>query len=87
MNEIESEEYIQKRFGISKHDFFEIIKNSPGADGYILGAIGEQLFKKYAETKGYEVYRIKEKPEGGNNAKTDEVIFERKVLQIINGML
>ena len=72
MNEIESEEYIQKRFGISKHDFFEIIKNSPGADGYILGAIGEQLFKKYAETKGYEVYRIKEKPEGGNNAKTDE---------------
>lgn len=72
MNEVESEEYIQKRFGISKHDFFEIIKNSPGADGYILGAIGEQLFKKYAENKGYEVYRIKEKPEGGNNAKTDE---------------
>lgn len=72
MREVENEEFIQKRFGISKTDFFEIIKNSPGADGYILGAIGEQLFKRYAEEKGFEVYRIKEKPEGGNNAKTDE---------------
>ena len=35
-------------------------------------SIGEQLCKKYAEGPGYDVLRIKEKPEGGNNAKADE---------------
>ena len=30
------------------------------------------MFKQYAESKGYEVKRIKEKPKGGNNAKTDD---------------
>ena len=37
-----------------------------------MGSLGEQLFKRYAEERGYEVYRIKEKPEGGNNAKADD---------------
>lgn len=66
------ESFIQQRFGISMDDFFDILRISQGAEGYILGSLGEQLFKKYAEKKGYEVYRIKEKPEGGNNAKADE---------------
>lgn len=72
MDRVESEEFIQKRFGVSSKEFFEIIRKSPGADGYILGAIGEELFRRYAENKGYEVLRIKEKPEGGYNAKTDD---------------
>ena len=66
------ESFTQKRFGISLDEFFNILKNSQGADGYILGSLGEHKFKEYAEKKGYEVLRIKEKPEGGNNAKADE---------------
>ena len=64
--------FIQKRFGLSMDDFFDILSISQGAEGYILGSLGEQLFKKYAEERGYEVHRIKEKPEGGNNAKADD---------------
>ena len=64
--------FIKKRFGISMDEFFDILSISKGAEGYILGSLGEQLFKKYAEERGYEVYRIKEKPEGGNNAKADD---------------
>lgn len=66
------ESFIRKRFGISTDEFFDILSISPGAEGYILGSLGEQLFKKYAEGLGYDVLRIKEKPEGGNNAKADE---------------
>lgn len=66
------EKFIKQRFGISTDEFFDVLSISPGADGYILGSLGEQLFKKYAEGLGYEVLRIKEKPKGGNNAKTGE---------------
>lgn len=66
------EVFIQKKFGIPMDKFFDILSISQGAEGYILGSLGEQLFKKYAEDHGYDVYRIKEKPEGGNNAKADE---------------
>lgn len=66
------EQFIEKRFGIELDKFFDILSTSQGAEGYILGALGEQLFKTYAENHGYEVHRIKEKPEGGNNAKADD---------------
>ncbi len=66
------ESFIQKKFGVSLDEFFDVLEKSQGAEGYILGSLGEQLFKKYAENIGYEVLRIKEKPEGGNNAKADE---------------
>lgn len=65
-------DYIQKRFGVSEKKYLEVLKMSPGAEGYLLGSIGELLFKEYAETNGYEALRIKEKPEGGNNAKSDD---------------
>lgn len=65
-------EYINKKFGVSNDKFLEVFKISPGAEGYLLGSIGEQLFKEYAESVGYEVLRIKEKPEGGYNAKSDD---------------
>lgn len=64
--------FIQRRFGITIDEFYDILSISPGAEGYILGSLGEQLFKKYAEGLGYDVLRIKEKPEGGNNAKADD---------------
>lgn len=64
--------FIEERFGISETKFLEALKKSPGAEGYIHGAIGEFLFMQYAEGLGYEVKRIKEKPEGGDNAKSED---------------
>lgn len=65
-------DFVKRKFGINEALFLEILKISPGAEGYLLGSLGEQLFKKYAESKGYEVLRIKEKPDGGYKAKSDE---------------
>jgi len=64
--------YIKAKFGIDEKRFLEILQKSPGAEGYILGNLGEELFKEYADTIGYEALRIKEKPEGGNNAKSED---------------
>ena len=62
--------YIKKKFGVDVDTFIEVLKMSPGAEGYILGSIGELLFKEYMESLGYEALRIKEKPDGGYNAKS-----------------
>ena len=64
------EKYINRKFGIDKDKFLEVLIKSPGAEGYIMGNVGEELFKEYANANGYEALRIKEKPEGGNNAKS-----------------
>lgn len=64
--------YINTKFGIDETRFLEVLQKSPGAEGYILGNLGEELFKEYAESIGYEALRIKEKPEGGNNAKSED---------------
>lgn len=65
-------QYIEKKYGVDEDKFLQVCEKSPGAEGYLLGNIGEVLFKEYAENAGYEVLRIKEKPEGGNNAKSDD---------------
>lgn len=65
-------DYIQRKFGINENKFLEVLHMSPGAEGYLLGSLGELLFKEYVESKGYEALRIKEKPEGGNNAKNED---------------
>ena len=62
----------QRKFGVDADMLYEVLDTSAGAEGYILGAIGENLFRRYAEENDYEVLRIKEKPEGGYNAKTDD---------------
>lgn len=66
-------DYIKAKFGIDEKRFLEVLQKSPGAEGYILGNLGEELFKEYADSIGYEALRIKEKPEGGNNAKSEDV--------------
>lgn len=68
----ELDEFVRRRFGVDEKAFFEVLQNSPSAEGYLLGALGEQLFKQYAESKGYEVLRIKEKPDGGYDAKSED---------------
>lgn len=65
-------DYIKAKFGIDEKRFLEVLQKSPGAEGYILGNLGEELFKEYADSIGYEALRIKEKPEGGNNAKSED---------------
>ncbi len=65
-------EYIKRRFGVDDHKFIEVMKMSPGAEGYVHGSLSELLFKDYIESKGFDAYRIKEKPEGGYNAKNDD---------------
>ena len=62
----------KRKFGVDANMLYDILETSAGAEGHIFGAIGENLFKRYAEENGYEVLRIKEKPEGGYNAKTDD---------------
>jgi len=64
--------YIKRKFGVDIDTFLHVLMMSPGAEGYIHGSLSELLFKEYAENLGYEVHRIKEKPGGGYNAKSDE---------------
>ena len=55
-------QYINRKFGIDENKFLEVLIKSPGAEGYILGNLGEEIFKEYANSIGYEALRIKEKP-------------------------
>lgn len=66
------EEKIKLEYGVDVEIFWEAIRSSPSAHGYTLGAISEVLLKLYCENNNYEVLRIKEKPAGGNKAKSDE---------------
>ncbi|MCK6462424.1 MAG: hypothetical protein L6Q29_01220 [Candidatus Pacebacteria bacterium] len=65
-------DYIKNRFGVDEDIFLEAINISPSARGYIMGAISELFLAEYLKKKGFEVLRIKEKPKGGNNAKSSE---------------
>lgn len=65
-------DYIRTRFGVGEDKFLRAMQMSPGAEGYLQGSLGELLFKKYVESKGFEALRIKEKPKGGYNAKSDQ---------------
>lgn len=65
-------DYIQTTFKIDESKFLEVLKSYPNARQNIHGILGEMLFKDHAESLGYEVLRIKEKPEGGYNAKSED---------------
>ena len=47
-------QYINRKFGIDENKFLEVLIKSPGAEGYILGNLGEELFKEYENSIGYE---------------------------------
>lgn len=64
--------YIRSKFGVNEERFQKVLEKSPSAEGYILGNLSEDLFKEYVESLGYEALRIKEKPQGGNNAKSED---------------
>ena len=65
---------IKKDFGVDEKTFIESIidpKNA-SAKGSILGAISEVLLRRSLIREKFEVFRIKEKPEGGFDKKSDE---------------
>lgn len=64
--------YVHSNFGSDIDTFIEALDLSPGAKGYIHGAISELLLKKHLEDLGFKVIRIKEKPSGGNDAKNSD---------------
>ena len=43
--------YIENKFGIEENKFLEVLKMSPGAEGYLHGSISELLFKDYITEK------------------------------------
>ena len=63
---------ILNKFNVTQEIFEEAILKNPSSQGYILGAITETCLVKYLEKKDYEVIRIKEKPSGSFDSKTDD---------------
>ena len=61
--------FINRFIGVSIETLLQALKNSPGANASIIGAVSELLLKQHLEEAGFEVLRIKEKPAGGNKAK------------------
>ena len=46
-------DYIKRRFGVDEQKFVEVMKMSPGAEGYIHGSLSELLFNN---SKTIEIY-------------------------------
>ena len=58
------ESFVTKVFKTTLEVFLEALKLSPNAQGYVSGSITELLLKRYLESMGFEVERIREKWEG-----------------------
>ena len=58
------EKFVADVFKTTLEIFFEALKLSPNAQGYVSGSITELLLKKHLEELNYEVKRIREKWEG-----------------------
>lgn len=58
------EKFVKDVFKTSLEIFFEALRLSPSARGYVGGSITELLLKKRLEDMGFEVNRIREKWEG-----------------------
>ncbi len=71
-------DYIASKFGVSEALFFQALKLSPNAEGYVNGSITELLLKQHLELKGFEVHRIKEKWEGTKHPNHHGDFYFRK---------
>ncbi|MFX0135434.1 MAG: hypothetical protein ACFFDN_17455 [Candidatus Hodarchaeota archaeon] len=47
------DKFIHKTSNVNRDIFLEALKHSPSAQGYIIGALGEELFKINAENVGF----------------------------------
>lgn len=57
-------EFVRRVFKTTLEVFYEALRLSPNAQGYVAGSITELLLKQHLESLGYEVLRIREKWEG-----------------------
>lgn len=58
------ENFVTKVFKTTLEVFLEALKLSPNAQGYVSGSISELLLKRYLESLGFTIERIREKWEG-----------------------
>ena len=58
------EKFVSDVFKTTLEVFFEALRLSPNAQGYVSGSISELLLKNHLENKNYVVHRIREKWEG-----------------------
>jgi hypothetical protein len=70
--------FCKNGFKTSIEVFFEALRLSPNAQGYVSGSITELLLKQHLETQGFEVKRIREKWEGRKHANHHADFYFRK---------
>lgn len=63
------ENFVAKIFKTTLEVFLDALKLSPNAQGYVSGSITELLLKRYLESLGFVVERIREKWEGRKHSK------------------
>src|SRR5207249_1839089 len=71
------ERYISDVFKTTVEIFYEALRLSPNARGYVSGSITELLLKRKLE-EGYEMKRIREKWEGKKHSKHHGDFYFRK---------
>ncbi len=69
--------FVSRVFKTSLDVFYEALRHSPNAQGYVAGSISELLLKKHLESLGFEVLRIREKWEGQKAHHGDFYIRKR----------
>lgn len=72
------EKFVKDVFKTTIEIFFEALKLSPNAQGYVSGSITELLLKQMLENYGYEVKRIREKWEGKKLSRHHGDFYFRK---------
>ena len=75
------EKFVATIFKTSVEVFFEALRMSPNAQGYVSGSITELLLKQYLQNQGFEVKRIREKWEGKKHPNHHGDFYFRKNLQ------
>jgi len=72
------EKFVKDVFKTTVEVFFEALRLSPNAQGYVSGSITELLLKQYLQKRGFEVKRIREKWEGKKHANHHGDFYFRK---------
>ena len=72
------EYFVRDVFKTSLEMFFEALRLSPNAQGYVSGSITELLLKQHLEANNFEVHRIREKWEGKKHSNHHGDFYFRK---------
>lgn len=72
------EHFVRDVFKTSLEIFFEALKLSPNAQGYVSGSITELILKQHLEANSFEVNRIREKWEGKKHSNHHGDFYFRK---------